>query len=324
MGGDRAPGEVVAGALQAIAAGDVERIVLVGDEQAIAPHLTQGRPDSLDIVHASQVVGMNESPAAAVRRKRDSSIVRCLELLKEGAADALVTAGNTGALVAGASMILKTIRGVKRPGIAVDLPTPTGSCLVIDAGANLKAKPLHLYQYGLMGGLFVRRVRGEERPTIGLLSVGAESLKGNDLVKKTREIFERADVEFVGNVEGHDIFLGRASVVVCEGFVGNVLLKVSEGLAAATAVFLRQILERELDAAGAARDALDGVLGRFERWTDYSEYGGAPLLGVRGTCFVCHGKSRAKAIANAIREAARMAAGGVVEAIQVEIVGGAS
>ncbi len=321
MGGDHAPGEVVAGAVRAAESAEVDSVLLVGDKDAISACLPAEPPAKIRIVHASQVVEMTDSPAQAVRRKRDSSIVRCLDFVREGEADAMISAGNTGALVVGATIYLKLIKGIKRPGIAVQLPTPTGSCLVIDAGANLDAKPLHLYHYGVMGSLFVRRVRGEERPTVGLLSIGSESVKGNDLVKKTRALFESSDLAFIGNVEGHDVFLGRSSVVVCEGFVGNVLLKVSEGLASATVAFLREILAAEMAGRGIPPEAAAAVVERFERRTDYSEFGGAPLLGVRQTCFVCHGKSRARAIENAIREAARMSREGVIGAIQGELSG---
>lgn len=320
MGGDRAPGEIVAGAIRAAASEDVGSVLLVGDRERMASHLPDPLPPRVSHVQAGEVVEMDMAPAQAVRRLRDSSIVRCLELLRNGEADALVSAGHTGALVAGASIHLDLIKGVKRPGIAVDLPTPRGRCLVIDAGANLAAKPIHLFHYGVMGTRFVQLVRGEEKPTVGILSIGAERGKGNELVRRTRELFEASDVDFVGNVEGHEIFLGRASVVVCEGFVGNVLLKVSEGLALATVTVLRTLLAQEVTEP-AGRQALEPALARFEGWADYSTYGGAPLLGVRETCFVCHGKSTSRAIENAVREAARMARAGVTAAIQEAVAG---
>ncbi len=304
MGGDRAPGAVVAGAVQAARTLGLE-ITLVGQEDRLQKELRRFKPvpPNLKVHHASEVIEMAESPALSVRKKRDSSICQMVELAKENEVDAVVSAGNTGAMVCAASLGLKLLKGIERPGIAVVIPTLGGPTMVIDVGANIDPKPEHLYQYGLMGSVYMRQVVGKSNPTVGLLNVGEEEEKGTEFIRQTFKLLEEAPLNFIGNVEGRDIYTGRCDVIVCDGFVGNVALKVSESMALALAELLRRELKRTLWNRFGAMLLLPAFLG-LRRRMDYAEYGGAPLLGVGGACFICHGASSPKAIRNAIRAAA--------------------
>ena len=304
MGGDRAPGAIVDGAVQAARILPIE-VILVGQQDRLSKELARFRPipSNLKIHHASEVVGMGESPAVTVRRKRDSSISQMMELARRKEANAIVSAGNTGAVVVAASLGLGLLEGIERPGIAILIPSLTGPVLVIDVGANVDAKPLHLYQYGLMGSVYMRHVVGKHNPSVGLLNVGEEASKGTDFHRESFKLLDESSLNFIGNVEGRDIFVGTCDVTVCEGFVGNVALKVSEGVAFA----LRELLKKELKRTFLNRLGAILLLPAFnqlKRQMDYAEYGGAPLLGVDGACFICHGASNAKAIRNAIRAAA--------------------
>jgi glycerol-3-phosphate acyltransferase PlsX len=301
MGGDFAPAEPVKGALAARELlRDDDRIVLIGDEPAIRRHLPAGKDwgDFVQIVHASQVIAMDEVPVEALRQKPDSSIARMAELALRGEVGAVISAGNTGACVAAAQMRLRRLRGVHRPGIAIVIPTYYGPVVMCDVGANVNCRPVHLYQYGLMASEYSQCICGVEQPRVGLLSIGEEDAKGNQLVKETRALLRGdASLRFVGNVEGRDIFRGLCDVVVCEGFVGNVCLKLMEGLAEG----LFKSLMTEL--AGAKPEAaarLEGPLGHIREKFDFNEYGGAPLLGVNGICIICHGASQARAITRAV------------------------
>ncbi len=303
MGGDRAPGAVVDGAVQAAQTLDIE-VILVGPQDRLSQELARFKPvpSNLRIHHAPEVIGMGESPAISVRKKRDSSICQMVDLAKRGEADAVVSAGNTGAMVVAASLGLGLLEGIERPGIAILIPSLSQPTLVIDVGANIDSKPEHLLQYGVMGSVFMRHVAGRANPSIGLLNVGEEESKGTDLIKEAFRQLEESGLNFVGNVEGRDIYIGKCDVIVCDGFVGNVALKVSEGMASA----LRQLLVRELkrtmlNMMGAM--LLRPAFNRLRKRVDYAEYGGAPLLGVNGACFISHGSSSAKAIRNAIRAA---------------------
>ena len=232
MGGDAAPVEIVKGAVAAARFYTDHEIILVGDQDRIQSELSAcgATLDNISVVHASQVVGMNESATVAVRKKADSSITKGVKLVAEKAADAVVSAGNTGATVAASSLFLRTLEHVKRPGIAVSIPTFHGACMVIDAGANIQCKPAHLMQYGVMASVFCKYVLNIEKPRVGLLNIGEEDAKGNELVKETFALLSSTNLNFVGNAEGRDVFDGKFDIVVCEGFVGNVLLKFAEGL----------------------------------------------------------------------------------------------
>lgn len=304
MGGDRAPGVVVDGAVQAARSSGVE-VILVGQKDRLDRELARFSPlpDNLKVQHASEVIKMSESPATSVRRKPDSSICRIVELAKAGQADAIVSAGNTGAMVCACSLGLGLLQGIERPGIAIVIPSLKGPVVVLDVGANLDPKPIHLLQYGVMGATYVRHVIGEPNPTVGLLNVGEEASKGTDFIRQAFKLLDESSLNFIGNVEGRDIYTGKCSVIVCDGFVGNVALKVSEGMAFALAELLRRELKRTLwNRMGAA--LLLPAFQRLRRQMDYAQYGGVPLLGVNGACVISHGSSNAKAIRNAIAAAA--------------------
>ncbi len=299
MGGDHAPEEIVKGALAALERDPELSVLLVGDEPRVAAVLEAegGGSDRVSLRHASQVIRMGESPVEALRTKPDSSIQRCVEALRKREADALISAGDTGGVVAASTMFTRRLKGVKRHGIAIPVPTSRGVSLLIDVGANIHPKPIHLVQYAIMAGAYAQEVMGIEDPRIGLLSYGEEEAKGTDLVKKTSSLLSRAELNFVGHVEGQAVFHGDADVIVCDGFVGNVILKVAEGLAES---FLRTILAR-VESGGPSE--MPEVLSSLIQRLDYSATGGAPLLGVDGSIIICHGRSRAKAIANAIKVA---------------------
>jgi len=316
MGGDYAPREIVQGALAAVRELPVD-IVLVGKEEEVKPYLPQvSLGDRLQIEHASEVIEMREPPVAAIRRKRDSSLGGCMRLVAEGKADAVVTAGNTGAAAALAHMKLKRIEGIDRPAIATVMPTAKDNVVLLDSGANVECRPKNLLEFALMGTVYARQVLGKDDPIVGILSIGEESEKGNELTKAAFELLSRAPINFHGNVEGRDIGLGNVDIVVCDGFVGNVVLKVAEGYALGLLKMMRESL---LGAGLLARIGL--VLLRrgfrdFKKRVDYTEYGGALLLGVNAVCVICHGSSNAHAIKNAINVARRAVEDRVVDHIR--------
>jgi glycerol-3-phosphate acyltransferase PlsX len=306
MGGERGPEEMVAGAVQAVKELDLN-IELIGDENLLSKIL-QNYPEAVSrikIVHSSEAIGMDESPIEAIRRKKDSSIVKAFALVKSGEADAVVSAGNSGATMASAIRSLGRLNNVSRPGIAGVFPTLKKPLVIMDVGANVDCRPQHIFQFGVMASAFSNTLFNIDKPSIGLLSIGEEGGKGNVLVKNAHELFSRSTLNFVGNVEGRDIFQGNVDVIVCDGFVGNVSLKVSEGLAEAIITMLKNEMAKSVMAKIGyllAKPAFDS----FRKRVDYAEYGGAPLLGLNGTGIICHGRSNAKAIKNAIREAAEM------------------
>lgn len=308
MGGDHGPEELIAGALLAVEQTQI-KVSLVGDEVLLRSHLNKNAPAAktarlIQIVHSSQVVEMNEHPVDAVRKKKDSSIMVAFDLVRKGDADAVVSAGNSGATMAAAVRVLGRLTGVARPGIASFFPTLKKPVVLMDVGANVDCRPLHLYQFAVMASAF-SRIFDIERPRIGLLTIGEEGGKGNLLVKETYGLLKNSSLNFIGNVEGRDVFQGDVDVIVCDGFVGNICLKVSEGLAEAAMQMLRNEILKSLPAKIGyllARPAFRA----FKKRVDYAEYGGAPLLGINGTGIVCHGKSNAQAIKNAIFEAAKM------------------
>lgn len=307
MGGDQAPAEQVKGALAArLLLDERDRIVLVGDESTIREQLSgqDGWEDRIEIYHAGEVITMSEPPVEALRAKPDSSIAVMAQLHADGEIDACISAGNTGAFVAAGQMRLKRLKGVHRPGIAIVTPTLYGPVAVCDVGANVSCRPQHLHQYGIMASVYVNAVCGIAKPRVGLLSVGQEEAKGNELVKKTRELLEQDPrMPFVGNVEGRDLFRGVCDVMVCEGFVGNVVLKLMEGMA--EGVLLAMLGEMAGSMPGqepAIKKAAESILGKY----DFNEYGGAPLLGVDGICIICHGASNYRGIKNAVRVAVEL------------------
>jgi phosphate acyltransferase len=310
MGGDYAPKEIVAGTVEAARAlKGVARLFLVGDEAVIRRELSGlGKiPGLIEIRHASEVVAMNESPAAAIRRKKDSSISRAVELVKGGEADAVFSAGSTGAAVAASQLKLRTLEGVDRSAIACVMPTPVKPFVLLDAGATTDCTPKILAQFAVMGSVYSREIVGRNDPSVGLLSVGTEDSKGNETTKETFKLLEKSELHFVGNVEGHDLFEGKVDVVVCDGFVGNVVLKTSESVAHAIGRWLKEEFTRNpIRMFGAM--FLKSAMNSIKKKSDPSMYGGAPLLGVNGICVIGHGVSNAKAVFNGIRVASESVA----------------
>ena len=308
MGGDQGPEVLVAGAVQAVNARDDLEITLLGDEERLKAILRAQsclRADKLRIVHTSEVVGMDESPFDAVRKKKDSSVSVAFRLHKQGEVEAVVSAGNSGATMAAAMRTLGRLKRISRPGIAGILPTLKGPLIMMDVGANVDCRPQHLFQFGIMAAAFSQVLLGNPRPRIGLLSIGEEGGKGNILVKKSHDLFSKSSLNYLGNVEGSDVFRGDVDVIVCDGFVGNVCLKLSEGLAEAVMSMLREEISKDFKAKIGYVLAKD-AFGKFRKRVDYAEYGGAPLLGLNGTGIVCHGRSNATAIKNAINVAAEL------------------
>jgi len=303
MGGDTAPGNPVAGAVRAAREFPIE-VVLVGQQPAIEEALASyaNRPSNISVLHAPEIIGMDESPVASIRKKRQSSITVGVELLKTKAVEAFISAGNTGAVVSASTLLVGLLPGIERPGIAIVIPGVKGETLLIDVGANIDPKPLHLLQYGLMGDAYVRYVLGKSRPTVGLLNVGEEETKGTDFIKETHALLEASSVNFIGNVEGHDIFSGERDVIVCDGFAGNVALKTAESLAHAISTLLKRSLAKSPITRMGAWLARDAFL-QLRQEIDYAEHGGAPLLGVDGVSIIAHGASTSKAIKNAFRVA---------------------
>ena len=303
MGGDNSPRHEVDGAVKAARRWQIP-VVLVGQSEIVAEELAKHDTQGLDIriEHASEVVGMQDSASDAVRKKKDSSIRVSFNLLKEGRANAVVSTGNSGATMAAGMFVLKRIPGIDRPAIATLVPNLEDQTLVLDVGGNVDCKPPHLVQFALMGSVYVAQMLGKAAPRIGLLSNGSEESKGNELTREANQILKRTSLNYVGYTEGRDIYNANVDVVVCDGFVGNVVLKVSEGLAEAIGAILREeFSSRFLSKLGylLARPALKA----FKKKVDYAEYGGAPLLGVQGTAMICHGSSNPQAIMNAIKMA---------------------
>jgi len=325
MGGDRGPEVNVEGAVSA--ARDLGiAVTLVGDEAVLSSQLaardTAGLP--VAVCHAPEAVEMGESPTLALRRKKRSSIRIGLELVRRGEADAFVSAGNTGAVMATALMVLGPLPGVERPAIAVVMPTLTGRVVMLDVGANVDCKARHLVQFAIMGHVYARNVLTQARPRVGLLSIGEEETKGNELTREAfKELGDESGLNFIGNVEGRDIYAGEADVVVCDGFTGNVALKISEGLADALVHMLKEELRTDL-LSRAGSLLLMPAFRRFKRRVDYAEWGGAPLLGVDGVCIISHGRSSAKAIRNALRVAAGCVSTQVIAGIREGITGAVS
>jgi len=322
MGTDSAPGPEVDGAILAAREG-YAKVLLAGPEELLKRELARrdakGLP--LEVVHASEAITMEDKATKAFRSKRDSSIRVAARLIREKRADGMISAGNTGAVMTTAKIVLGALAGVDRPALAQVFPTSQGTAAVLlDVGANVDCKPHHLEQFAVMGEVYYRMIFGVERPRVGLLSIGQEEHKGNELTREAFRRLKQLPLNFVGNVEGRDLYNGRVEVIVCDGFIGNVALKISEGLVETVSSLLKEALSSTLSSK------VGYVLSRkafqnFKKRVDYSEYGGAPLLGVRGACIICHGGSNANAIKNAIRVAAEFAEGKVNEKIERGLAG---
>ena len=319
MGGDKAPGEVVLGAIQAAREYSMG-VYLVGRGDVIRAELARHDTSGLDlpIVHTDEVIEMDEHPAAAVRKKKNASMTLALQLVRDGSALGAVSAGNSGAMMAASLFTLKRIEGVDRPALGAVFPTRNGVSFVLDVGANTDCKPEYLQQFALMGSIYMERLFSITSPRVGLLANGEEETKGNELVQQTHQLLkanaETLGINFIGNVEGRDIPSGGAEVVVCDGFVGNVVLKLGEGMAETLLGMLRTQMTSSLPNKLAAAVLQPGLRKVFRR-LDYAEYGGVPLLGINGSAIVAHGRSNAKAIKNALRVARQTSETRVVDAI---------
>jgi phosphate acyltransferase len=306
MGGDFGPPNIVGGAVMALKEyPHIEKLFLVGDTPRIEKELKHHHCNDrrIEIVHATQVVEMSDGAVDAVRRKKDSSVSRAVDLVKKGDADAIVSAGHTGAAVAATTIKLRTLPGVDRPGIAAVIPSETNIFVLIDAGANSDPRPDHMVQYAIMGSVYSRHVLGYEKPAVGLMSIGDEDVKGSDLTKEVFKMLKQSGLNFRGNIEGHDLFADPVEVVVCDGFVGNVILKTCESIGDAIFKWLKhELMKSKTRMAGAylARNAFLTI----KKKVNYEEYGGMPLLGVNGICIIAHGASTPLAIKNALRVAA--------------------
>ncbi len=321
MGGDHAPQNIVAGAVAALRENrQVSRLFLVGDKTRVEAELQKlSFADSrLQVVHASEVITMDDAPAQAVRRKRDSSMSRAIDLVKQGEADAVVSAGNTGALLTASHLKLRTLEGVDRPGLAVILPSPKNIFVLMDAGANLEPHPSNLVQYAIMGSLYSQQILGYKSPRVGVFSIGTEDMKGNELTLEAHRLLKQSDLNFIGNIDGHDLFDNVADVVVTDAFVGNAVLKTVESTARLVSTWLKEEMKRSpLRLAGGL--LAKGAFTAVKRKADPDEYGGAILLGVNGVCIKAHGASSPNAVKNAIRVATEFVEGQFNEHIVQEI-----
>jgi glycerol-3-phosphate acyltransferase PlsX len=318
MGGDHGPEVTVRAALEFVRGHDDVRAILVGIEDRIRPFLAKADAPRLVVRHASEVVAMDESPALAIRAKKDSSMRVALDLVRDGEAGACVSAGNTGALMAISRFVLKMLPGIDRPAICTVLPAASGHVHVLDLGANVDCSPEHLLQFAFMGASLVGAIEHKERPSVGLLNIGEEEIKGNDAVKRAAELLKDSGLHFVGNIEGDGLYKGGVDVIVCDGFVGNVALKASEGLVQMLSTFLREEFGRNLMTRIAALVALP-VIGRFKRRVDPRRYNGASLLGLRGVVVKSHGSADVFSFGNALERAADTVRSGVLERIALRV-----
>lgn len=319
MGGDRAPQAIIEGSVDAVKEYGVE-LILVGDRDVISKELSKYEFDrsKIEVVHTSEVITNDEHPAMAVRRKKDSSVVVGLNLVKDGKGDAFISAGSTGAVLTGATLIVGRIKGIDRPAIAPILPGKNGAFMIIDVGANADAKPKNLVQFAIMGSVYFEQVLKKQNPKVGLVNIGAEETKGNELTKAAFQELKGARINFTGNIEPRDIPQGETDIVVCDGFVGNTVLKMFEGSAAMIFDSLKEELMKSTVSKLAAL-ALKPAFGRLKKKFDYTEYGGAAFLGVNGCVVKAHGSSNAKAVKNAINQAIMFVQNGVLSQIKDKI-----
>ena len=320
MGGDHAPEATVEGAVLAAREYETE-IILTGLSDLIHPILDRFDPDHnlpIEVVHADEVVEMHDLPGKVLRSKRKSSMKIGLDKLKDGTALAFVSAGNTGAVLAYSTVILRPLKGVDRPAIAIQLPTLKGNAILLDAGANVDCKVTQLFQFGIMGHVFAEYILGKENPRVGLLSIGEEDGKGNEIVKEVFQMLKASHINFIGNIEGKEVYRGNADVIVCDGFTGNIALKISESLAAMIGTNLKRMFQSNW-ASKLSYLLLKPQLDEFKKKVDYSETGGAPLLGVNGVVIIAHGSSSPKAIKNAIHRACELCEKNINEHIREDI-----
>ena len=320
MGGDHAPEAVVEGVLMAASEYNTE-IILTGLSETVQTILDRLDPVHklpVQVVHADEVVEMHDLPGKVLRSKRKSSMKIGLDLLKEGTASAFVSAGNTGAVLAYSTVILRPLKGVDRPAIAIQLPTLKGNAILLDAGANVDCKTSQLFQFGIMGHVFAEYILGKENPRVGLLSIGEEDGKGNEIVKEVFQMLKASHINFIGNIEGKEVYRGNADVIVCDGFTGNIALKISESLAEMIGTNLKRMFQNNW-ASKLGYLLLKPQLDQFKKKVDYSETGGAPLLGVNGVVIIAHGNSSPKAIKNAINRARELCEKNINEHIREDI-----
>ncbi len=322
MGGDNAPDEIIAGALEAVEVLEQgDSLILVGDQEIIQSQVPSKKryQSVISVVHAPDNIAMDEAPIESLRKKPKSSIAAAAKLAKRDQADAVISAGNTGACVAAFQMRMRNLPGVNRPGIAVVFPTVDGPVTICDVGANIACKPLNLHQYGVMASIYSRDVLGIENPRVGLMSIGQEDAKGNEIVKKTRSFMKSdSSINFIGNIEGRDIFRGVCDVAVCDGFVGNVVLKLTEGLVDGLFRAIKdELMKEKLRLALKFKPVMMRIYGKY----DYNEYGGAPLLGVNGTAVICHGSSSRRTIKNAVLASKRYFTGRINDKIIEQLSG---
>lgn len=321
MGGDHGPEVVIRGVQHALLNNaNISRLFLVGRQEEIKPVLSRcGLSDPrLEVVHASEVLTMEDKPVEGLRRKKDCSILRAVDLLKEGQADALVSPGNTGGVVAASTIRLRTIPGVERPAIATVMPAPKGHFILLDAGASVECRPIHLAQYAIMGSIYARELLGYESPRVGILSVGTEEVKGTDLTREAFKLCKQLPFNFIGNVEGHDLYANRVEVVVCDGFVGNIVLKCSESLANNLFGWIkRELTSNPWRTLGAM--LAKGAFKTIKKQVDPDESGGAPLLGLNGNVMIAHGSAKERAIMNAIRVSTETISRNINQTIRTEI-----
>ena len=321
MGGDYAPRNIVAGAVDALREQDcITRLFLVGDSARIEAELAKlgPRDPRIEVVHASEIIAMDDPPVQAVRRKKDSSMCRAIDIVKRGDADAILSAGNTGALLTAAHLKLRTLQGVDRPGLACLIPAPDNVFVLMDAGATLEPRPSHLVQYAVMGSLYSQQIVGYKRPRVAVFSLGTEEMKGNELTLEAHRLLKQSDLNFIGNIDGHDLFANVADVIIADAFVGNAVLKACESTARLIGHWLKDELKKNpLRMLGAMLAA--GAFKALKRKADPDEYGGALLLGVNGICIKAHGASSPKAIKNALRVASQCVGGQFNEHIVEEM-----
>ena len=323
MGGDRAPDVNIEGAILAVKQTD-NNVILVGQENVIYAQLEKWSrkytfpKERISVVNATEIIEMGEHPANAARHKKDSSMAVCCKLVAEGKADAFVSMGNSGAAMAVSLLYLKRIPGVSRPVISVPFPTLNGRCIIVDAGANVDCKPEHLLQFAIMGNIYAKNIMGIRNPKVAVLSIGEEDTKGNELTLQASDLLKKANLNFVGNIEGGDVPKAKADIIVCDGFVGNIFLKTSEGIAEMVSKFIKNSIKSNPLYWGAA-PFLKLAMKKVKKKIDYDDVGGAPLLGVNSPCIIGHGKSNSRAVKNALIVAAKFAENNINKKIEEEI-----
>jgi glycerol-3-phosphate acyltransferase PlsX len=316
MGGDHAPHEVVKGAVLAVQNGYAE-VVLVGIQELLEEELSKYKNTAgITIQHASQVISMDESPASAIRKKRDSSMMVAAKLVKEEKVHGMVSAGSTGAQMAASIMNIGRIKGIHRPAICILMPTLKGPKVLLDAGSNVDSKPENLLQFAYMGSIYAEKVLGFNNPKVGLINIGTEETKGNQLTLATYELLKESNLNFAGNIEARDITQGIVDVMVCDGFVGNCLIKFAEGMAHSFGLILKREISKANFLSKLGALTLKPIFHNFKKELDYTEYGGAPLLGIDGVSIICHGSSNSYAISNAIKVAVKSYESGLINAIK--------